>query len=201
MSFPSKLLRPGEEVILDVRPHGWALVPPALLAVALLAAAVACEVVGVPTWAAWLLVAALAVSLVWLLVRYLRWITTSFVLTTDRLVHRTGVLSRNSREIPLDHLSDISYRQGLLARVVGIGDLLLESAGRDSVETFTCLPHPASIQREIHQQLEVGRDRRPGQAGGTSIAAQIDELADLARRGVLTQAEFETKKAQLLDRL
>jgi hypothetical protein len=120
-------------------------------------------------------------------------------------VHRRGVLGRNSREIPLDHLTDISYRQGLLQRMVGIGDLLLESAGRDSLETFTGLPRPAAIQRQIHQQLEAGRvglgQPTRGFAPATSIAAQIDELADLARRGVLTQAEFEAKKADLLNRL
>jgi uncharacterized membrane protein YdbT with pleckstrin-like domain len=188
--------------VLDVRPHAWALVPPTLLAALLLAAAIACEVIGVSTVVAWTVVAVLAVSLLWLVSRYLRWVTTSFVLTTDRLVHRSGVIGRRSREIPLDHLTDISYRQSLLGRLVGIGDLLLESAGRDSLETFTALPHPADIQREIHQQLEIGRDRRSGPlVGGPSIAAQIDELADLARRGVLTQTEFETKKTELLNRL
>lgn len=172
-----------------------------------LAGAVAARVAGVSTVAAWLLVALLAVTLGWLLLGYLRWITTSFVLTTDRLVHRSGVLSRKSREIPLDHLSDISYRQTLLERVVSIGDLLLESAGRDSTEIFEGLPHPAGIQREIHHQLELGRLRSAGGATGgsgypaLSIPQQIEQLAELARRGVLTEVEFQTKKAELLDRL
>ncbi|MBO0692678.1 MAG: PH domain-containing protein [Acidimicrobiaceae bacterium] len=207
MSFPRKQLRPGEEVVLDVRPQGWVLVPRALLAVVVLAGAVAARVAGVSTVVAWLLVALLAVTLGWLLVGYLRWITTSFVLTTDRLVHRSGILSRNSREIPLDQLSDISYRQSLLERVVAIGDIVLESAGRESAETFTGLPHPARIQREIHRQLELGRMRVAGAAAGSpgypgpSIPEQIEQLAELARRGVLTESEFQAKKAELLDRL
>lgn len=203
MSFPRKLLRPGEEVILDVRPQGWVLVPRGLLALLVLAGAVAAQVAGVPTVAAWALVALLAVTLGWLVIGYLRWVTTSFVLTTDRLVHRSGIVSRKSREIPLDHLSDISYRQSLLQRVVAIGDLVLESAGRDSIETFAGLPRPARIQREIHRQLELGRMRARGAGGGPapSIPQQIEQLAELARRGVLTDAEFQAKKAELLDRL
>jgi len=207
MSFPRRQLRPGEEVILDVRPQGWMLVPRGLLAIVVLAGAVAAQVEGVSTVVAWLLVALLAVALGWLMLGYLRWITTSFVLTSDRLVHRKGILSRDSREIPLDQLSDISYRQSLPERVVMIGDLVLESAGRDSAEVFEGLPHPARIQREIHRQLELCRMR--GAGGGTgapgypvlSIPQQIDQLAELARRGVLTEEEFKTKKTELLDRL
>jgi membrane protein YdbS with pleckstrin-like domain len=201
MSFPARLLRPGEEVLLDVRPHGWALVPPGLVAVAVVAGAVLAEIVGVPTPVAWGVVVVLAVVLGWLLLRYLRWVTTSFVLTTDRLAHRSGIVGRRSREIPLDHLTDISYRQGLFQRVAGVGDLLLESAGRDSLEIFTGLPDPAGIQREIHQQLGAGRARRESNAPGPSIPEQIEQLAALAQRGILTPTEFEAKKADLLNRL
>lgn len=205
MPFPKKLLRPGERVIVDVRPRGWVLVPRVLLALVVVAGAITAQVAGVGKAVAWVLVAVLVVCLLWLLVGYLRWITTSFLLTSDRLVHRSGLLSRNMREIPLDQLSDIGYHQTILERIVGIGDLRLESAGRDSVETFEGLPHPAKIQMEIHRQLEAGRARAGGGGGGAvsgaSIPQQIDELADLARRGVISQDEFQRKKAELLDRL
>jgi uncharacterized membrane protein YdbT with pleckstrin-like domain len=201
MPVPARLLRPGEEVVLDVRPHAWGLVPPALVSLMILAGATVAGVVGVPTAAAWAIVAVLAVSLGWLLRRYLRWMTTSFVLTTDRLIHRSGFLARRRREIPLDQLSDIGCRQRLLGRLVGIGDLTVESAGRDSLEAFTGLPHPEEIQEEIHAQLEAIRDRRSGRPAEVSIPQQIDQLADLARRGILTIGEFEAKKAELLDRL
>jgi uncharacterized membrane protein YdbT with pleckstrin-like domain len=194
MPVPARLLRHGEEVVLDVRPHAWGLVPPALVSLLAVTGAVVAGVAGVPT-------VVLAVCLGWLLRRYLRWMTTSFVLTTDRLIHRSGVLARRRREIPLDQLSDIGCRQRLLGRLVGIGDLTVESAGRDSLEAFTGLPHPEEIQDEIHAQLEANRDRRSNRPPEASIPEQIDQLADLARRGILTREEFEAKKAQLLDRL
>jgi uncharacterized membrane protein YdbT with pleckstrin-like domain len=201
MPVPPRLLRHGEEVVLDVRPHAWGLVPPALISLLAVTGAVVAGVAGVPTVVAWAIVVVLAVCLGWLLRRYLRWMTTSFVLTTDRLIHRSGVLGRRRREIPLEQLSDIACRQRLLGRLVGVGDLTVESAGRDSLEAFTGLPHPQEIQEEIHAQLEANRDRRSGRTAEASIPEQIDQLADLARRGILTRDEFEAKKAQLLDRL
>jgi uncharacterized membrane protein YdbT with pleckstrin-like domain len=201
MPVPARSLRHGEEVVLDVRPHAWGLVPPVLVCLVVLAGAAVAGLVGVPAAAAWAIVTLLAISLGWLLRRYLRWMTTSLVLTTDRLIHRSGVVARRRREIPLDQLSDLGCRQRLLGRLVGIGDLTVESAGRDSLEVFTGLPHPEQIQDEIHARLEANRDRRSGRPAEVSIPEQIDQLADLARRGILTRGEFEAKKAELLDRL
>jgi uncharacterized membrane protein YdbT with pleckstrin-like domain len=201
MPLPARLLRPGEEIVLDVRPHGWGIVPPASASLVAVVGAVVAGMVGVATWAAWAIVAVIALCLIWLLRRYLRWTTTSFVLTTDRLIHRSGVLGRRSREIPLDQLSDTGYRQGMLGRLVGIGDLTVESAGRDSQEAFTGLAHPADIQLEIHARVQALRDRHAGREVRPSIPEQIDQLADLARRGILTREEFEAKKSELLDRL
>ena len=74
--------------------------------------------------------------------RYIRWVTTSFVVTTERLILRKGILRRTVREILLDRLTDITYNQTLLDRILGCGDILLESPGRDSQEVFPDLPHP-----------------------------------------------------------
>jgi hypothetical protein len=72
---------------------------------------------------------------------------------------RKGVLRRSVREILLDRLTDITYNQTLLDRIMGCGDILLESPGRDSPETFPDLPHPVRIQNEIYRLIN---QRRPG---------------------------------------
>src|SRR5262245_28126756 len=60
--------------------------------------------------------------------RVLRWATTHFVLTTDRLIFRSGVVAKFGREIPLERINDVTFSQSLFERLVGVGDLLLESA-------------------------------------------------------------------------
>lgn len=199
MPFPSRLLGDGEEVVLDVRPHWWYLSGPVAAVVAVLAGAIAAYIEGVPTAADWALLAVLVAAMGWLLVRYARWAATSLVVTTDRLVHRSGVISKNGREIPLDQLSDIRYHQTIFERLIGAGDLVLESAGRDSREVFEDLPGPASIQAQIYRQLS--SQRRRSQGASLSVPEQIEKLDDLRRRGVITQAEFEAHKARLLERM
>lgn len=200
MAFPTKLLNDGEEVVLDVRHHWWVLAGPVSVVIVVLAGGVTAHTEGAPTAVDLVLLVLLAVASAWLLVRYLRWVTTSLVVTTERLIHRTGIIAKAGREIPLEHLTNISYRQRIFERIIGMGDLLLESAGRDSAEVFSDLPHPATIQNEIYRQIDAAA-RPTGGGRELSVPEQIDKLDGLRRRRVITQAEFDAKKTQLLNRM
>jgi uncharacterized membrane protein YdbT with pleckstrin-like domain len=202
MPFPRKYLNEGEEIILDLRPHWFYLAGPV---VALVAALVLALVVR--DRSAWILfpVLALAVlALVWFLGRYAKWITTNFVLTSDRLIYRSGVASRQGREIPLERLNDVSFHQSILQRILGAGDLLIESAGERGQEQFGSFAHPQDTQNEVHRAIEAAAARDADRMAGRrelSPLEQLEKLEELRQRGVITQAEFELKKAKLLDRL
>jgi membrane protein YdbS with pleckstrin-like domain len=204
MPFSGPLLHDGEEVILDVRPHWWYLAGPVVVLVAVIVAAVVVAIHSLPSAMNWVAIGALALAVVWLVGRYTRWVSTTLTVTTSRVIRRTGVVSRSGREIPLAALTDISFHQRLLQRLIGAGDILLESAGRQGQEVFPDLPGPARIQQVI--ATEVDRLRRQGAGAGPApaawtIPAQIEQLDGLRRRGLITDAEFEAKKSQLLDRL
>jgi len=206
--FPRKMLNDGEEVILDLRPHWSVLARSGALVVLALALVGAVAVVNfggtAGTVALYGTVGLLALALVSFGFRYARWTTTNFTVTTDRLVYRAGVLAKRGREIPLDRLNDISFHQSIFERIIGTGDLMIESAGREGQETFGDIPRPARVQNVIYQEVERFRDRAADRAAGRrdlSIPEQIDQLDDLRQRGVISQAEFDAKKAQLLDRM
>ncbi len=65
------------------------------------------------------LLAVAALGLLWLAVRYARWATTNFVVTTDRLVFRAGVLGKRGKEIPLERVNDIAVTQTVFERLIG----------------------------------------------------------------------------------
>jgi membrane protein YdbS with pleckstrin-like domain len=159
MGYPEKSLNPGEQLAIDVRPHWKYLAGPIFAVAVVVVGSVEALVEDVPHWAEVALAVLLVLCLVWLLGRYIKWVTTSFVVTTERLIMRKGVLRRSVREILLDRLTDITYNQTLLDRIMGCGNILLESPGRDSPETFPDLPHPVRIQNEIYRLIN---QRRPG---------------------------------------
>ncbi len=106
--------------------------------------------------------------------RYLRWATTHFVLTTDRLIFRSGVLSKLSREIPLERVNDVTFSQSLWERLIGAGDLFIESAGERGQSVFQDIPKPEAVQVEIYRQMEANGQRMSGIA--PRAPSVLDEL-------------------------
>lgn len=217
MAMPAlrRRLAAGEEVVVDVRPHWSALAAPVAALVAVIAGAVTALVDGVPSWVDWPVLIVLVAAAGWLLSRYMRWATTRLVLTSARIIERRGLLARTSREIPLTAVTEVGLHRSLGERMIGTGDLYVESAGRDGIEVFTHLPRPAAIRDEIYTRMAEWRNGVPfgpqpyvaqpyaAQPNGapTSIPDQIDQLDRLRRRGAITEAEFERKKTELLNRL
>jgi uncharacterized membrane protein YdbT with pleckstrin-like domain len=205
MPFPKRLILDGETVALDLRPHWWFFAGPLFAGIPVLALlVVALKQNGdVQTVALWATVAVALGWAVWLGSRLISWQTTHFVVTSDRLVFRSGILAKHTRDIPLEKVNDLASSQSLFERMIGAGDLLIESAGERGQETFSDIPHPDAVQQEIYRQMEANQVRSMG--GGAprqqSVTDQIAALADLLDRGAISPAEFEAKKAQLLDRL
>ena len=207
MPFPRKYLNEGEEIVVEMRPHWFFLAGPAvaLVLALVLAIVVSARVAGdVQRLALIPLLLLVVVSLVWFVVRYAKWATTTFVVTTDRLIHRTGVVSKSGREIPLERLNDVSFHSTIFQRMLGAGDLLIESAGERGQQLFASFPHPEKTQNLIHHQIELAQGRDADRMAGRrelSPLEQLEKLEELRVRGVISQAEFDVKKAKLLDRL
>ncbi len=202
MPFPRRLLNEGEDVMLDLHPHWWMLSGPVVMVVLATAGAVLVRTVSDVLVVVLLGVAVL--GLLWLAGRYARWVTTNFVVTTDRLVFREGVLGKRGKEIPLERVNDIAVTQTLFERLIGAGDLTVESGGERGQQVFTDVRKPFLVQNVIYTEMERAGDRDAARAAGhrvLSIPEQIEKLDELRARGVLTQAEFNVKKAQLLDRM
>jgi len=212
MPFPSHLLTEDEDLVLDLRPHWWSLMPSG----ALLAVAVVLGLTALTTdWFKFIdIVIGLFVlgALGWFGINYVRWTTTNFVVTSERVISRRGVAAKHGIEIPLDRINTVFFSQTLFERIIGAGDLGIESAGEGGRQTFTDIRKPNLVQNEIYRQvenLENRKLRRMGEAarGGMaspaadSIPDQIAKLDELRREGVLTDAEFDAKKKDLLDRM
>jgi uncharacterized membrane protein YdbT with pleckstrin-like domain len=204
VAFPKKLLNQGETVELDLRPHWWYLVPrTSLLVLAILVGIWALTLdddwVRIP---AGLLVLA---ALVWFGIRWAGWMTTNFVVTSDRIIYRSGVLSKSGIEIPLDRINTVVFNQGPFERVLGAGDLEIESAGQQPAK-FTDIRKPSIVQAEIYKQSEANENRKfdrvganlEGMGAGLSTAEQLEKLEGLRDRGALTAEQFEAEKAKLL---
>ena len=97
---------------------------------------------------------------IWTVVRYLKWLTTNFVITSNRLIFRQGVIAKSGVEIPLERVNNVNFNQSIFERMLGAGDLLIESGGEDGQQRFTDIRRPAQVQNLIHAQMEGHFQRR-----------------------------------------
>ena len=207
MAFPQKLLNDGEVVALDLRPHWWFMAEPtgALVGSILLGVvALQADIDVLKIVCAVLLLFCLG----WFGIRYAKWSTTNFVVTSDRVINRYGVIAKHGIEIPLERINTVFFNQSIFERLLGAGDLGIESAGERGAETFEDVRKPAIVQNEIYRQMEANsnrmygsRQQAPTQETGLSIPEQIEKLDELRKRGVISEQEFAAKKADLLNRM
>jgi uncharacterized membrane protein YdbT with pleckstrin-like domain len=209
MPYPKHLANEGETVVLDLRPHWWYFsrhiwtgIPLFVLLILLL------QVRGtVQKYGGIVYIVLLLVWAAWLAYEYLQWRFTYFVVTDQRVVFRTGAIAKHGVEIPLERISNINFNQNIWNRIIGAGDLEIESAGREGQTKFDNVRHPDGVQQEIYRQMEANARRQAGWSApgavttAPSIPEQIHQLAMLRDQGHITDAEFQAKKADLLSRM
>src|ERR687891_2286477 len=185
MGFPKRLLADHEELVLDIRPHWIALVGPAVVLLLVIVAEILRFIYFAPPSAVrWLVLVSGAVLLIAYAVRtFLAWITSHFVVTSDRVIHRSGWLAKRSMEIPLERINDVRFEQSVLERVVGAGDLRIESGGEYGQNHFRDIRNPERVQKLIYEMAEENeaRMRAPAsaQVGPDDPLDQIEQLARL----------------------
>lgn len=207
MPYPKKLLNDYETVAVDLHPHWWYFSKP-------VAALVGSIVLGIlaliftngdsapRTALVWLIIVLIVASAVWVVIRYLKWMTTNFVITSDRMIFRSGVLSKTGIEIPLERVNTVHFSQTIFERMTGSGDLTIESGAEEGQQKFTDIRRPDRVQNLIHSQMEENEKRRftvsNSSSSQTDVATQLEKLEGMLERGTLTPEEFQNQKDRLL---
>jgi uncharacterized membrane protein YdbT with pleckstrin-like domain len=206
MPFPRRLLIPGEQLVLDLRPHPIALFMPALATlVGFIAATWLSAQTNFADWLWWVLFLLLIVFYV--VPRVIAWLTSNFAVTSDRVIHRQGFIAKRSMEIPLEAINDVRFEQGIIDRAVGAGTLVISSASEFGRNSFDDIRHPEEVQKVIYEQGEANKKRMyqrdrgsapPPSPASPSATIELERLAKLRDDGVLTEEEFQVQKGKIL---
>ena len=204
MAYPRRLLTDDEEIIREFHPH-WRVLLMAILWVVVGLAVVVVGALAFDGVAMWVTVAAGTIAaLSFAVPRVVAWRFRLYVLTTERIVVRSGVLSRGATEIPLESINHVLFHQSVVERMLGYGDVLIESASTQGQSRLTDIPDPEAFQSEVYRAREARALQLQGPGASAEPrdpVAQLESLAALHRDGVLTDEEFAEKKARLLGQI
>lgn len=104
-------------------------------------------------WWAWIVV------VIWFVWKVADWAVEYIVITSQRLLMATGLITRKIAMMPLSKVTDMSFQRSLVGRMLGYGEFILESAGQDqALRVITYIPYPESLYLEVVSMLFPTRD-------------------------------------------
>lgn len=148
-------LDPEEEVVWTGKPHSMSLVPALVVGVPL-----SLVLIGIP-----IIVAA-----------YLARENTEYVITTEALYVKRGIVSRDVKRVGFEKVQDTSYAQGFFGTQFGYGSVDISTAGGSGVElSFDSVGDPKRIQELVNERVRA-RDRRGDDRDGESKVDVLDDI-------------------------
>jgi uncharacterized membrane protein YdbT with pleckstrin-like domain len=167
VSFPDGVLADGEQLVVSVHPHWSRLAAPAAVVPVVLVLTVF-GVFIVPLWPGqdviqYLIIAcALGLLFYFSVLPWLRWVTTRYVVTTERLIVHEGVTDRSWRDIPLLRIGDASFYSSTIERILGAGTLVVSSVGGRGPLVLSSVPKVEDVHTLLYQLAEDAARRRHG---------------------------------------
>lgn len=195
-------LQEGEQILYVARATRITLVPLVLLLVLVAAGSGWIWYVTVEPAALWIGLAATAVISVVLLQRVIVLASNRYILTDRRVIKQTGIINRTSVDSYLDKINNVEHRQSVWGRMLGYGDVEIDTASETGMTRFPMICKPLDFKRAVlaaSQDARVGRFNAP--AAAPSNAQKIRDLKQLLDEGLISSEEFEAKRKQLLAEL
>lgn len=204
-------LKKDEKILLIIRQHWIKLVLPFL---AWLLLAILFVAIGWPKFSIALII--LLIAALYPLYEYINWKYNLWCVTNLRVVDESGFFSRYSKESPLDKINNVEYDQSLWGRLLGYGNVDIQTAAELGETTYNLIHHPkllkdtithaqeenkkAQISNQASQLAEAIARSNPGiqQASQQMVGDELHKLFDLLQRGAITQEEYIAQKNKLM---
>lgn len=158
MALKDKHLADGEEIILRMRTHWKALLSPIALFLFLIGVVwLAWWLARDSDWSMWVLAIVGGLALIaaglFVLIPVWRWNSSRYVITNRRVSHRSGILTKRGRDIPLYRVNDVAIEKGPIDRILGCGTLVVSDATDKAGMELHDVPSVESVQVTLQNLL------------------------------------------------
>ncbi len=211
MAYAEKNLAPGESIAYRARYH-W-IYYRLTLAILLVAAVFGLwwwisgerlQAGGASSIFGTIALALLAVAVLHFLARRIRASADEFVVTNRRVIRKTGLVAREAEHAPIEKIQDVTVDQGVVARLLGYGTVVLETASESGRIVIPDIADPERFRSAIWGRTSGAAAppaAKPAVAGESPAAARLAELEALRTRGLLTTEEYARKREEILGSL
>ncbi|MFN8252019.1 MAG: PH domain-containing protein [Ferruginibacter sp.] len=146
-------------------------------------------------------------------VEYINWKYNLWAVTNLRVVDESGFFTRYSKESPLDKINNVEYDQPIIGRILGYGNVDIQTAAEMGETKYQLIHHPKLLKDTItHAQEEYKKMQISNQAAQLAaaiaksnpapsqqmVADELQKLFELLQKGAITQDEYVAQKNKLL---
>lgn len=203
--YIQSLLGENERILLATRQHWFVLFSNILLEIlliVLLVLGVSAATVLYPFAAVGFVL--VLVPLIGLLRDILIWSNREYIVTNRRVIQISGVFDKNVVDSSLEKVNDVKMSQAFLGRIFDYGDIEILTASELGINLFRRIGEPVKFKTAMlnaKEELGYGEAGIKVQAAEEDVPTLIAKLDELRKKGILTEAEFQQKKAELLRKI
>jgi len=143
---------------------------------------------------------------------FLDWLNERYIITNRRVIEAKGTINKHVRDSALEKVNDVELDQSIIGRILVYGTVQIITGSDIGINMFRRISNPVRFKRamlnakeELHVTPSDEPERIPSPAMPTpdkeEIPDLIAELDELRQKGIISEEEFQTKKAELLARL
>jgi len=205
--YLESLLSKREKIVLVARQHWFILVSAIVLEVIAILVIISLTVIAGIYWSEFALLIGAICTIILLLplstmIRdILDWMNRQFIVTNRRVIQVSGVLNKNVTDSSLRKVTDISMSKSFFGRVFNYGNIEILTASEFGANLFSRIEDPLGFKIAMlnaKEELEQGMVQDVDDLDVVEVLANLDRLREL---GILTEQEFDQKKAEFLARL
>ncbi len=218
MTYVERLLGQNESVVLVARESCVVLVREAVidLIVAVVIIALAMVAFGalalglpqVPSFIGGLLLLLLLVPILRFAWQYLKWRNREYIVTNRRVIQLHGTVNKEVIDSSLEKVNDVRMSQSALGRILDYGDVEILTASELGTNLFRMIASPIKFKTAmLNEKEKLGFSEIPtnvspsGTPKAPDIPTMIASLSAMRSQGIISEEEFQQKKAELLSRM
>jgi len=131
------------------------------------------------------------------------WFNRQYIVTNRRVIQIAGVINKNVVDSSLEKVNDVKMSQSFFGRIFDYGNIEILTASELGVNQFQRIGDPVHFKiAMLNAKEKLGFDgdahiSRPAD----NIPTLIAKLDELRQQGILSEEEFQAKKAELLAKM
>lgn len=208
--YVDSLMGANENVLVLERQHWFVWVPRLIFCLILIAVISAISVLAAPfTSGLGTFGLVLNIIPVWMFLRvFLDWVNETYIVTNRRIIQTEGVVNKSVIDSSLEKINDVVLSQSVLGRIMDYGNLEILTGSELGLNKLERIQSPVKFKIAMLNAKEAMRDLsdiddmgKGSTARRNDVPEMIADLDDLRKRGLITEAEFQEKRAKLMSEI